>query len=152
MLRSWLDKLLASARSEEQDKPGDREQALRTATALLLVDVARADQVFDELEMQRVIELMAKRFKLSDDDAARLVKSADSQADELVSLHETTQLLHRNLGEDEKADIVRLLWEVAYADGQLDKYEDSLILKISDLLYVSRGRVMGLKFEASRNA
>ena len=100
--------------------------------------------------MQRVIALTADRFKLSDEDAARLVESADTQADELVSLHETTQLLHRNLGEEQKAEIVRLLWEVAYADGQLDKYEDSLVLKISDLLYVSRGRVMGLKYEVSR--
>ena len=150
MIRSWLDKLLASARSEEKGNPADREQALRTATAVLLIDVARADQVFDEVEMQRVIALTADRFKLSDEDAARLVESADTQADELVSLHETTQLLHRNLGEEQKAEIVRLLWEVAYADGQLDKYEDSLVLKISDLLYVSRGRVMGLKYEVSR--
>lgn len=150
MIRSWLDKLLASARSEEKGNPADREQALRAATAVLLIDVARADQVFDEVEMQRVIALTADRFKLSDEDAARLVESADTQADELVSLHETTQLLHRNLSEEEKAEIVRLLWEVAYADGQLDKYEDALVLKISDLLYVSRGRVMGLKYEVSR--
>ncbi len=41
-----------------------------------------------------------------------------------------------------------LLWQVAYADGRLDKYEDSLVLKISDLLHVSRGRVMRLKHDA----
>jgi uncharacterized tellurite resistance protein B-like protein len=41
-----------------------------------------------------------------------------------------------------------MLWQVAYADGALDKYEDSLILKISDLLHVSRARVMRLKHDA----
>jgi uncharacterized tellurite resistance protein B-like protein len=45
-----------------------------------------------------------------------------------------------------------MLWQVAYADGQLDKYEDSLVLKISDLLYVSRGRVMRLKHDAQQGA
>ena len=56
-----------------------------------------------------------------------------------------------NLDENEKARIVSLLWQVAYADGQLDKYEDALVLKISDLLYVSRGRVMRLKHDAQQN-
>jgi uncharacterized tellurite resistance protein B-like protein len=41
-----------------------------------------------------------------------------------------------------------LLWQIAYADGRLDKYEDSLVLKISDLLHVSRGLVMRLKHDA----
>ena len=48
----------------------------------------------------------------------------------------------------DKARIVSLLWQIAYADGRLDKYEDSLVLKISDLLYVSRARVMRLKHDA----
>jgi uncharacterized tellurite resistance protein B-like protein len=47
---------------------------------------------------------------------------------------------------------VRLLWEVAYADGELDKHEDSLVLKISDLLHVSRGLVMRLKHDAQTRA
>ena len=63
-------------------------------------------------------------------------------------MHEFTRLLHRHLDEQEKARIIGLLWKVAYADGRLDKYEDSLVLKISDLLYVSRGRVMRLKHDA----
>ena len=75
--------------------------------------------------------------------------TADETAEELVSLHEFTQLLHDNLDEDEKAGVVRLLWRVAYADGNLDKYEDALVLKISDLLHVSRGLVMRLKHDAA---
>jgi len=67
-------------------------------------------------------------------------------------VHDFTQLLHAHLDEDEKARIVGLLWRIAYADGRLDKYEDSLVLKISDLLYVSRGRVMRLKHDAQSAA
>ena len=68
----------------------------------------------------------------------------------MVSLYEFTQILHKHLNEAEKARIISMLWQVAYADGQLDKYEDSLVLKISDLLYVSRGRVMRLKHDAQQ--
>jgi uncharacterized tellurite resistance protein B-like protein len=125
-----------------------REAALRMATAVLMLDVARADHVFEESEFERVLQLFEHHFGLSPDDAAELVNAADDRAENLTSVHEFTKLLHEHLSEDEKARIVSLLWQIAYADGRLDKYEDSLVLKISDLLYVSRGRVMRLKHDA----
>ena len=125
-----------------------REAALRTATAVLMLDVARADHEFDDSEFTRVLELVESHFGLAPEDAVELVNEADEKAENLISLYEFTQLLHRNLDESEKARIVGMLWQVAYADGELHKYEDSLVLKISDLLHVSRGRVMRLKHDA----
>lgn len=137
--------------SSPADSPADtdrREAAIRSATAVLMVDVARADYVFDDSEFDSVLRLVEAHFHLSPDDAAALVNAADEEVDDLVSLYEFTQLLHNNLNEAEKARVVGLLWQIAYADGRLDKYEDSLILKISDLLHVSRGQVMRLKHDA----
>ena len=113
-----------------------------------MIDVARADHVFDESEFDRVLELVQSHFELPPEEAAELVNIANEKADDLISAHEFTQILHKHLDEDEKARIVGLLWQIAYADGRLDKYEDSLVLKISDLLYVSRGKVMRLKHDA----
>ena len=138
---------ISTTPSSEADAEA-REGALRTATAVLMLDVARADHVFDESEFDRVLELVESHFGLTPEDAAELVNVADEKAEDLISLHDFTQLLHTNLDEREKARIVRMLWQVAYADGRLDKYEDSLVLKISDLLHVSRGRVMRLKHDA----
>ena len=76
------------------------------------------------------------------------IRGKGDKADDLISAYEFTEILHKHLDEKEKARIVSLLWQIAYADGQLDKYEDSLVLKISDLLGVSRGRVMRLKHDA----
>jgi uncharacterized tellurite resistance protein B-like protein len=128
----------------------DREAALRLATAILMVDVARADYVFEESEFDRVVKLIEVHFGLSPEQAAELVNEAGTEADELVEVHRFTRLLHEHLGDEEKARIVSLLWQIAFADGRLDKYEDSLVLKISDLLYVSRGKVMQLKHDAER--
>ena len=130
----------------------DREAALRLATAVLMIDVARADHVFEESEFDSMLQLIESHFELSPEQAAELVNAAGDKADDMVSLFEFTQLLHKQLDEREKARIVSLLWQVAYADGQLDKYEDALVLKISDLLYVSRGRVMRLKQDAQQSA
>ena len=129
-------------------KAADRDAALRLATAVLMIDVARADEVFDETEFDKVLELVERRFGLDPEDAAELVIAASAKAEELVSVHEFTKQLHEHLDEDEKARIIGMLWDIAYADGRLDKYEDSLVLKISDLLYVSRARVMRLKHDA----
>ena len=130
----------------------DRESALRLATAILMVDVARADYVFEESEFDHLLKLIEAHFGLSPEDAAELVNVAGDKAEDLVSVHHLTHLLHEHLDEQEKAHIIALLWQIAYADGRLDKYEDSLVLKISDLLYVSRGRVMRLKHDAEINA
>jgi uncharacterized tellurite resistance protein B-like protein len=142
---------ISAPRTDGEDAES-REAALRSATAVLMLDVARSDHVFDETEFERVLELVEKHFGISPEDAAELVNAADEKAEELVSLHEFTQLLHHNLDENEKARIVGLLWQVAYADGRLDKYEDSLVRKISDLLHVSRGRSMRLKYDAEQAA
>ena len=131
--------------SEDRD---DREAAIRTATAVLMIDVARADHVFEESEFDRVLQLIESHFKLTTEETADLVVLASEKAEDLISAYDFTRILHEHLDEAEKARIVGLLWQVAYADGELDKYEDSLILKISDLLHVSRARVMRLKHDA----
>ena len=154
MIKRLIDQVVSVIATPQRAESGgeDREAALRLATAVLMIDVARADHVFDESEFDRILELVRAHFKLEPEDAAQLVVAANERSDEAVSAYEFTQLLHEHLDEEEKARIVSLLWQIAYADGQLDKYEDAFVLKISDLLYVSRGRVMRLKHDAKRSA
>ncbi len=140
-----------AATDDRPDDAADRDDAIRMATAVLMIDVARADHVFDESEFDRVLRLVESHFGLSPEDAAELVNKAGEKADDLVSAYDFTKILHEHLSHDEKARIVELLWLIAYADGQLDKYEDSLVLKISDLLHVSRGLVMRLKHDAEQS-
>lgn len=148
MIKRLLNQVVSTISDRGAESAEDREAALRLATAVLMIDVAQADYVFDEVEFDQVLKLVEQQFGLSPEEAAELVNEAGEKADDIVSVHEFTKLLHQHLTEDEKAQIVALLWRIAYADGRLDKFEDSLVLKISDLLYVSRGRVMRLKHDA----
>jgi uncharacterized tellurite resistance protein B-like protein len=154
MIRRFLDQVVqAISKPHSTDSGGEvREAALRMATAVLMLDVARADHVFDESEFERVLQLLQKHFMLPAEEAAQLLNMANEKAEEAVSAYEFTQMLHDHLDENEKARIIALLWQIAYADGRLDKYEDAFVLKISDLLHVSRGRVMRLKHDAKRDA
>jgi len=151
MIKKLINQVVVaiSAPASSEADAGQREAALRTATAVLMLDVARADHVFDDSEFTRVLDLVESHFGMAPEDAAQLINAADEKAEKLISVHDFTQLLHNNLDENEKAHIIGMLWQVAYADGTLDKYEDSLVLKISDLLHVSRGRVMRLKHDAA---
>lgn len=152
MIRRFIDQVVDVVSAPPSEKRGSegRDAALRMATAVLMLDVARADHVFDESEFDSVLTLLQTHFQLPAEDAAELLNAAHEKADDSVSAYEFTKVLHDHLDEDEKARIVAMLWRVAYADGWLDKYEDSFVLKISDLLHVSRGRVMRLKHDAEQ--
>ena len=142
MFAQLIDRISGALAVPVADASGtDRDAAIRKATAVLMIDVARADSVFDPAEFDSVLDRIATHFGLTGQEAAELVNSADEEAERLTSLHDFTQLLHANLDENEKSRIIGMLWEVAYAD--------SLVLKISDLLHVSRGRVMRLKHDAN---
>ena len=153
MLRKLYERVSGAFDTGNPERPeGDPDASLALATAVLMVDVARADSDFSPEEFDRVVTLATRHFGLTADEAAELANRADETAEELVSLHEFTQLLHTRLDENQKAEVVRLLWRVAYADGRLDMYEDALVLRISDLLHVSRGLVMRLKHDAAPEA
>jgi len=151
MIRKIVEKVseVFAAGNDEQVDEEAREKAIRMATAVLMTEVARADYEYDESEFSLLMNLIASHFGISPEESAELANRAGETAEDVVSLHSFTQLLNQNLGEKEKEHVVSLLWQIAYADGRLDKFEDSLVSRIADLLYVSRVRVMRLKHDAN---
>ena len=149
MLKNLVDNIARALTTKGPEKrdSDERQHAIRMATAVLMVAVARADNDFQESEFDLLLDLVRQHFRLSSDEASTLANAAHEEAEELVEISRFTQLLHDNLSEEEKVGIVSLLWKVAYADGRLSKHEDALVLKISDLLYVNRARVMRLKHD-----
>jgi len=151
MIKKIADKIsrtFAATESGSTDETA-RTDAIRMATAVLMTEVARADYDYDEAEFTLLLDLIKRHFHILPEEAIEIANAASETAEDVVSLHSFTQLLNKNLDDGEKEHIVSLLWQIAYADGRLDKYEDSLVLKISDLLYVRRGRVMRLKYDAN---
>ena len=55
----------------------------------------------------------------------------------------------------EKAEIIALveaMWQVAYADGQLDVHENHVISKVAGLLHVTHGEYIAAKLRARDQA
>jgi uncharacterized tellurite resistance protein B-like protein len=118
--------------------PGGRPVADRNLAAVaLLVEAALLDGTFAEKERASIQAILMRNFGLAGGDADELVAEAEkaqSQADHLVRF---TRILKEAYGPDERAAILEMLWEVAYADGVLHHFEANLLRRISGLLYVS---------------
>lgn len=144
MLRK-LALLFDGAFAREADDPVAREHALRVATALLLIEVAKADYADDLAEDEAVLESLKQFFALDDADAALLLEEARSAADRAVELQQFTRRLHEQLSVAEKQRVVEMLWQVALADQRLDKHEDHLVRRIAELLYVSHSDLIRIR-------
>lgn len=109
----------------------------KLASAALLVEVATADQEFSDTELEQLIQTLKQKFGLNAEETLALVENAKIETRDATSLHQFTQLINEHCNAEEKFSLIRSMWEVAYADGYLDKYEDYLIRKVADLIYVS---------------
>ena len=145
---SRLRQFLVSA-SSPAARP-DPEARIRLAVAALLVELARADHDEQAVERAAITGLIGRHFQLDAVAAGELLAEARSAVDDAVSLREFTAPLHEELSYPDKLSIIAMLWDVALEDRSLDKYEDYLIGKVAELLYVSRGDVVRLRYEAGQ--
>lgn len=133
-IRNFFETRIAPVTREV--RPQDAEPAYRLATAALLVEMARADYDVKEEELLSVTTAIQKAFALSAEETDELVRLAELEAENATSLYEFTSLIKTHFSAEQKQRVVELLWRVAFADGQLDKYEEHLVRKVADLIYV----------------
>jgi uncharacterized tellurite resistance protein B-like protein len=110
---------------------------LRLAVATLLVEAATLDGRFDESERACVLSLLSSRFDLDQDGARRLLAQAQEAAAQSVQLVGMTQLVKNSFDYAQRVELLEMLWDVAYADGQLHDYEANLLRRMAGLVYVS---------------
>ena len=128
--------------------PADIEHALRVATAVLLIEVARADFIVDPSEKLRLRELLEQQFNLPAQELDALLEEAEADADRMVSIQHVTRLLNEHYDHAMKRRVVEMMWQLVYADGEKDHYEEHLIRQVADLLYVSHSEFIQARHKA----
>ena len=106
------------------------------AISILLIEVSKSDDEYDDVEKNKIIEIIKNKFSLKENQINLLINLADKENDEMISLYDFTEVLNKGCSYSEKKDLIKMLWDVAFIDGRIDKYEDYTIRKISELLYV----------------
>jgi len=146
VIKSFFERRVAPAVTRADDVTA--EHAYQLATGALLVEMSRADDEVTEEERAAVMGAMRRAFELSPEETDELVRLAEQEADRATSLYDFTRLINEQFSPQQKERIIELMWRVAFADGDLDKYEEHLVRKIADLLYVPHRVFIASKYRA----
>lgn len=125
----------------------DEQTQLQLAAAALLIELSRADYHRDPEEQRTIENALRKSFGLDEQQLAELVALAEDENRDATSLYQFTSLIKDHYSAEQRYDLVKMLWEVALADGEISKYEDYLIRKIADLIYLPHSEFIRAKLE-----
>ena len=145
MLIKKLKDLLGS----EGTATGEGEdRLLELACAALMFEVARADFSVETTEQDAVTSLLTAQFNLSANEVSTITETAIEQADAATCLFEFTRTLNELASAEQKRNLLAMMWRVAMADNDLSRYEEHVIRKVADLLYVPHGDFIAAKQSA----
>lgn len=117
-------------------------------TAVLLVEVARADSNVDTEELTAIGQaITASSSTINAEELDEIVSNAREDADTTISFHEHLREINAGFSRTQKLHLIEQMWRVAYADGDLDKYEEYTIRKMADLLFVEHQEFIRAKLK-----
>lgn len=148
-LKDLFDRLLPPAAGTP---PQTAEHTLQLAAAVLLVEVVRADASFHAAERDAVLGALRQVFHLADDEAERLTELATATAQQATDLFGFTSQVNARFDMAQKLHMVELMWQVAYADGQLADHERHVLWRVADLLHVPQGAYVNARLRAQAAA
>jgi uncharacterized tellurite resistance protein B-like protein len=152
MLRALKDLFEAVVPADAPRQPHD-DHALHLATAVLLVEVMRADPQLGEDERIAVVDALRRKFAdLAPDELDRLVELAHDTARGANDFYRFTSTINDRFTHEQKVRMVEAMWSVAFADGHLDAHENHLISKVAGLLHVTHGEYIAAKLHAKQAA
>ncbi len=143
-----LDKLKSLFAATTADGEKHLAPSIELACAALLIELIYADYNKDPAEISAAKAALQQTFALQETELQELVDLAEVEKHDAVSMYPFTSVINEQFRAAEKIRIIAMLWQVAYADGHLDKFEEHYIRKIADLLYVSHKDFIQAKLRA----
>ncbi len=134
-IQRFFDSYLApgnAAVSQEKQAEG-----IRLAVAALMLEIAESDFSRSSEEKQMILKIVRENFGLPDDQAKELFALAEAEHADSTDYFQFTRLINETYSADEKITLIEGLWRVAFADQVLDRHEEHVIRRLSELLHVS---------------
>ncbi len=139
-------KFFPSSSGSHYDNTSDVDQ-LQLATCILLIEVSKSDDDYDIDEQKKIKSLLQKKFEMSKDEIENIYALCDKEHDRMTSLFEWTDIINKECNYEQKCIIIGFMWDIAFIDSKIDKYEDLTIRKVSDLIHVKHKDFISLKNE-----
>lgn len=132
-----LRRLIGDAGADDAEGGHFDDNDPRLAAAALAFHLIAVDGVVADIERNRLRATLKARYNLGDDETGMLVEEARLKDLEAVDLYGFTSVLKRQLGEEQRGQVVEMLWELVYADGEVHEFEDNTLWRVAELLGVS---------------
>ncbi|MCU7891890.1 MAG: TerB family tellurite resistance protein [Candidatus Thiodiazotropha sp. (ex Ustalcina ferruginea)] len=130
---------------DSDEKIHQLEQSIRLAVAVLLVEIAESD--FEEAPEERrvILQSIQRQFNLNRASAEQLMALAKEEYTESTDYFQFTRLINEHYTEAQKIKVVEALWQVAFADQELHRYEEHVIRRLAELIYVPHNDFIAAK-------
>jgi uncharacterized tellurite resistance protein B-like protein len=125
------------------------EHQLRLACAALMIEVLYADYSVGQGELDTLRQVLQDNFELEKDEADRLIELAEEERAEATDYYQFTSLINEFYTQQQKRELVTRLWQMAYADHSVHKFEEHLVRRLADLLHVPHSAFIQSKHFAS---
>ena len=116
-----------------------------------MIEVAEADFEDTPEEKQAILNIVKTSFKLGESEAEELIQLAREEHTNSTDYFQFTRLINDNFSAQQKIELIENLWRIAFSDNVLNKYEEHVIRRISDLIYVSHRDFMATKIRVQSN-
>ena len=138
-------KVSPSASSDSVEQP---EQTLILAATALMIEVARSDENKAIVELEVISDILVSKLGVDPTEGQFIMDAAAEKSEGAHDLFQFTGLINKKFSKDQKQDLIYFMWKVAFADGNIDKYEDHIIRRISSLINLSHSDFVRLKLKA----
>ena len=131
-----------------QDTQKNPEFEIELIGAVLAYEIARSDGDISDLELNLLIEEIKKISKKVNKTDEEILSIIETYSKDSISFHEFIADINNDFSKEEKLSLISFLWDVAFADSQLDVDEERLIRRIADLIRIKDIEVLKLKDKA----
>lgn len=146
-IKQFFEEKLA-VNAQQATQQDDRK--IELATAALMFELMRTDEYIDARETQALTTLLGETFSLDQDSLQILLRMAEVAATQATSLFEFTSLINDSYSYNQRVQLIENLWRVAFADHKLDRYEEHMIRKVSDLIHVKHSDFIRTKLQVKQ--
>jgi uncharacterized tellurite resistance protein B-like protein len=131
-----------------QDTQKNSEFEIELIGAVLAYEIARSDGDISDFELNLLIEEIKKISKKVSKTHQEIFTIIETYSKDSVSFHEFIADINSDFSKEQKLSLISFLWDVAFADSQLDVDEERLIRRIADLIRIKDIEVLKLKDRA----
>jgi len=145
-IRRFFEQYIIVTDSISED---ELEHQLQLACAALMIEVLYADYSVDQSEIDTLRKALQENFELKKEEADKLIQLAEEERSQATDYYQFTSLINEFYTQQQKRELVTRLWQMAYADHTVHKFEEHLVRRLADLLHVPHSAFMQSKHRAS---